>query len=91
MARHKAAERGLAVEFHVKDAMTIGDWDRRFATVIDSGLFHVFSDEDRMRYIAGLTHITELGGTAVAIVFQRRRAWHARPSACLAERDSRCF
>ena len=69
IARRKAAKRGLTVEFHVKDAMTLGDWDRRFATVIDSGLFHVFSDEDRMRYIAGLTHITELGGRLLLLCF----------------------
>jgi len=62
MARRKAVERGLAVEFHVKDVMTLGDWDKRFATVIDSGLFHVLSDEDRGRYVAGLTHVTEPGG-----------------------------
>src|SRR5262245_32824865 len=41
-ARAKAAERGLTVEFLVKDAMTLADWDERFASVVDSGLFHVF-------------------------------------------------
>src|SRR5213080_5531167 len=34
-ARLKAAERGLAAEFLVKDALTLGDWDKRFASVID--------------------------------------------------------
>src|SRR5215469_5178474 len=69
MARHKAAERGLAVEFQVKDAMTLELWDKRFATVIDCGLFHVFSDEDRVRYAAGLTHITEPGGRLLLLCF----------------------
>lgn len=69
IARRKAAERGLTVEFHVKDAMTLEDWDRRFATVIDSGLFHVFSDEDRIRYVAGLTHVTEPGGRLLLLCF----------------------
>ena len=69
MARRKAAERGLTVEFHVKDAMTLGDWDKRFATVIDSGLFHVFSEEDRIRYVAGLTHVTEPGGRLLLLCF----------------------
>src|SRR6516164_9179773 len=41
-ARRKAAERGLAVEFLVKDATKLGDWGERFASVIDCGLFHVF-------------------------------------------------
>jgi len=34
IARRKAAERGLTVEFQVKDAMTLEDLDRRFATLI---------------------------------------------------------
>src|SRR4051794_39712784 len=38
-ARVKAAERGLSAEFLVKDALTLGDWGERFASVIDSGLF----------------------------------------------------
>jgi SAM-dependent methyltransferase len=54
LARSKAVERGLAVEFLVKDALTLGEWDRKFTTVIDSGLFHVFSDDDRKRYVDGL-------------------------------------
>ena len=68
-ARGKAAERGLTVEFQVKDAMTLSDWDKRFATVIDSGLFHVLSDEDRVRYAAGLTHVTEPGGRLLLLCF----------------------
>ncbi len=69
MARSKAVERGLTVEFQVKDALTLGDWDKRFATVIDSGLFHVFSDQDRVRYVAGLTHVTQPGGRMLLLCF----------------------
>src|SRR5215831_7702473 len=61
-ARAKAAQRGLAVEFLVKDATALGDWDQRFASVIDCGLFHVFSDADRRRYAAGLAHVLQPGG-----------------------------
>ncbi len=61
-ARVKAAERGLAVEFEVKDALTLRDWGRRFATAIDSGLFHVFSDDDRRRYVDGLAAALLPGG-----------------------------
>jgi len=61
-ARAKAVERALSVEFLVKDAMTLRDWGRRFATVIDSGLFHVFSDDDRRRYVEGLRAALALGG-----------------------------
>jgi SAM-dependent methyltransferase len=61
-ARAKAAERGLAVEFLVKDATTLADWRERFASVIDWGLFHVFSDDDRRRYVGGLARVLEPGG-----------------------------
>ena len=61
-ARAKAAERGLSVEFLVKDAMTLGDWDKRFASVIDSGLFHIYDGEERQRYVQGLARVTIPGG-----------------------------
>jgi cyclopropane fatty-acyl-phospholipid synthase-like methyltransferase len=61
-ARTKAAARGLSVEFLLKDATTLGDWSKRFSTVIDCGLFHVFSDEDRRRYVQGLAHVLRPGG-----------------------------
>src|SRR3954471_13310221 len=50
-ARRKAGERGLHAEFIEMDALTLTALDRRFDSVIDSGLFHVFSDEDRVRYV----------------------------------------
>jgi SAM-dependent methyltransferase len=68
-AQRKAAERSLAVEFLVKDALTLADWDQRFATVIDCGLLHVFSDEDRHRYVEGLAHVLEPGGRLFLMCF----------------------
>jgi cyclopropane fatty-acyl-phospholipid synthase-like methyltransferase len=69
-ARVKAAERGLAVEFLVKDALTLGDWGVRFASVIDSGLFHVFSDDGRRRYVQGLAQVVEPGGHLFLMCFR---------------------
>jgi cyclopropane fatty-acyl-phospholipid synthase-like methyltransferase len=68
-ARRKAVERGLAVEFLVKDATALADWGERFASVIDCGLFHVLSDDDRRRYVAGLAHVIEPGGTLFLMCF----------------------
>jgi SAM-dependent methyltransferase len=68
-ARLKAAQRGLSAEFLVKDALTLGDWDPRFATAIDSGLFHIFSDDDRRRYVRGLAHVIEPGGLLFLMCF----------------------
>lgn len=68
-ARRKAGERGLDAEFAVMDALTLTTLDQRFDNVIDSGLFHVFSDEDRARYVAGLTHVTNPGGRLFLLCF----------------------
>src|SRR5579859_7241747 len=61
-ARQKAAERGLPATFLVKDALTLQDWSERFDNVIDSGLFHVFNDADRRRYVEGLATVLKPGG-----------------------------
>jgi SAM-dependent methyltransferase len=68
-ARVKAAERGLAVEFLVKDATALGDWAERFASVIDCGLFHCFSDDDRRRYVRGLSRLVRPGGRLFLMCF----------------------
>ena len=68
-ARRKAAERGLSVRFQVKDALTLGDWGEQFASVIDSGLFHVFSDDDRHRYVQGLARVVEPDGRLFLMCF----------------------
>jgi cyclopropane fatty-acyl-phospholipid synthase-like methyltransferase len=61
-AQRKAAERGVQVTFLVKDALALKDWSERFDNVIDSGLFHVFSDEDRRRYVEGMATVLKPGG-----------------------------
>jgi cyclopropane fatty-acyl-phospholipid synthase-like methyltransferase len=68
-ARRKADERGLSVEFLVKDATMLSDWGARFASVIDCGLFHVFSDDDRRRYVQGLAQVVEPGGRLFLMCF----------------------
>jgi len=68
-ARLKAAERGAAVTFLVKDALTLADWNERFDNVIDSGLFHVFADEQRAQYVCGLATILKPGGRVFLMCF----------------------
>lgn len=53
-ARRKAEERGLAARFVVWDALDLGSLGERFETVLDCGLFHVFDDGDRARYVESL-------------------------------------
>jgi cyclopropane fatty-acyl-phospholipid synthase-like methyltransferase len=68
-AQRKATERDLSVTFLVKDALTLKDWSDRFDNVIDSGLFHVFSDEDRTKYVAGLATVLRSGGRLFLMCF----------------------
>src|SRR5690348_18386896 len=46
-ARAKAAERGVQAYFEVADVLSLEQLGMTFDTIIDSGVFHVFSDEDR--------------------------------------------
>ena len=68
-AKKKAAEQGAAANFLVKDALTLKDWSERFDNVIGSGLFHVFSDEDRLRYVEGLATVLKPGGRLFLMCF----------------------
>ncbi len=68
-AKQKAAERGLTATFLVMDALALKKLPEAFDTIIDSGLFHVFSDEDRRRYVAGLGSVLKPGGWLFLLCF----------------------
>lgn len=68
-ARAKAAERGLTARFEPADALHLELLGERFGTVIDSGLFHVFDDADRPRYVTSLASVVEPGGTYYMMCF----------------------
>ena len=72
-ARHKAAEQGLAVRFEVADALSLDGLGLTFDTVIDSGLFHVFDDADRARYVTSLASVLPPGGTCYLMCFSERQ------------------
>ncbi len=68
-ARRKAEERGLAVPFAVCDALDLGRLRRRFDTVLDCGLFHVFDDAERERYVRSLVAVLAPGSTLHLLCF----------------------
>ena len=68
-ARRKATERSLTATFFVMDALALKDLPEVFDSVIDSGLFHVFSDEDRRRYVEGLATVLKSGGRLFLLCF----------------------
>ena len=69
MARNKARDRGIEVEFVAADAFQLERLGRRFQTVLDCGLFHTFDGEERSRYVASLASVTELDGTLYVLCF----------------------
>ncbi len=68
-AKQKSAERRLAATFLVMDALALGELPEVFDTAIDCGLFHVFSDEDRRRYVDGLATVLKPGGRLYLLCF----------------------
>ncbi len=77
-ARGKAAERGLDARFEVADALdahALGAVDpgRPFDVIIDIGVFHVFSDDDRPRYVASLARALRPAGTLYLMCFSDRQ------------------
>lgn len=68
-ARAKAQQQAISVDFIVADALRLRDFEARFDNVIDSGLFHVFSDEDRVAYVDGVRHLLRSGGRLFLLCF----------------------
>jgi cyclopropane fatty-acyl-phospholipid synthase-like methyltransferase len=72
-ARAKASERGLTARFEVADALDLGRLGLTADTVIDSGMFHVFGDDDRARYVASLAAVLRPAGTCYLMCFSDRQ------------------
>lgn len=69
IAKKKAEERGLTATFLVMDALAVKELPEVFDSAIDSGLFHVFSDDDRRRYVDGLASVLKPGGQLFLLCF----------------------
>jgi SAM-dependent methyltransferase len=69
LAEGKARDRGLSARFLVHDALDLGPLGEQFETVLDSGLFHVFDDDDRLRYVDSLRAVTAPGAGYFLLCF----------------------
>jgi cyclopropane fatty-acyl-phospholipid synthase-like methyltransferase len=69
LAQRKARDRGLAARFLVWDALKLPDLGEQFDTVLDSGLFHVFDDEDRGRFVPSLHAVMPAGARYYLLCF----------------------
>jgi len=78
-ARAKAAERGLAVELLVHDALDLPALGRHFDVALDVGLFHALADDERPRYAASLAAAVAPGGRAFLLCWSERNAFGFGP------------
>ena len=79
-ARANARERGLSARFEVADVRDLSRLSLTADAVIDSGVFHVFGDEDRAGYVASLAAVLEAGWGVLPHVLQRSAARDLGPA-----------
>ena len=60
------------IEFALRMALSLGRLGQTFDTVVDSGLFHVFDDEHRARYVLSLAAALRPDGTCFLMCFSDR-------------------
>jgi cyclopropane fatty-acyl-phospholipid synthase-like methyltransferase len=73
IAKRKARERGLNIHFLVHNALDLASIGEQFDTVLDSGLFHVFSDEHRATYVESLKAVTRPGARYFMLCFSEHQ------------------
>jgi cyclopropane fatty-acyl-phospholipid synthase-like methyltransferase len=78
-ARRKATERAVAARFEVADALALDRLGLTFDTIIDSGVFHVFDDNDRPKYVTSLGSVLQPGGTCYLMCFSDRQPGEIGP------------
>jgi SAM-dependent methyltransferase len=79
-AQRKTVERGVDATFQVLDALDLVALGETFDTIVDSGMFHVFDDDARSRYVKALGAVIRPGGHVHLMCFSDRQpgAWGPR-------------
>jgi cyclopropane fatty-acyl-phospholipid synthase-like methyltransferase len=73
IAKRKSRERGLNSRFLVHNALDLASLDEQFDTLIDSGLFHVFSDDHRAAYVESLKAVARPGARYLMLCFSEHQ------------------
>ena len=73
IAQDKARARGLTARFLVWNALQLASLGEPFDTVLDCGLFHVFDDDDRARFVDSLRAVIRPGGRYHMLCFSDRQ------------------
>lgn len=78
-AKSKAVAQGLDVCFLTMNALALGQLPRQFDNVIDCGLFHLFSDTDRVLYVDALATVLRPAGRLWLLCFSEQEPPGAGP------------
>ena len=73
IARGKARDRGLTVRFLEWNALDLSSLNEEFNTALDCGLFHVFEDVDRPRFVESLRTSMPIGSRYYMLCFSDRQ------------------
>jgi SAM-dependent methyltransferase len=73
IAEGKARDRDIRARFLVWDALDLAGLDERFDTVLDCGLFHVYDDDDRPRFVESLRAAIPPDGRYFMLCFSDRQ------------------
>ncbi len=68
----KAKQRLVKVDFRVSNALSLEFDDEMFDYATDSGLFHIFDDKNRRRYVEEVARIVKPGGTYFMACFSEK-------------------
>src|SRR5258708_22454968 len=68
-AQAKAQQRGISAMFEVGDVLHLDRLGRQFDVITDSGVFHVFDDEERPVYVNSLRSVLRPGGMYYLMCF----------------------
>jgi len=71
-ANAKAVERQLKVDFRLANALSLDFRDGYFDNVIDSGLFHTFTDDDRQSYVNEVARVLAPNGRYFMLCFSEK-------------------
>lgn len=69
MAKQRAKQRHLNAKFIIQNVLELSNLQQKFDTLIDSGVFHVFDDGQRVHYVKSLGSVLREQGIYYMLVF----------------------
>ena len=71
-AEQKARVAKLELDFQVGSGLDLGHLGQVYETVIDSGVFHIFTDVQRVQYLSNIKSVLKTGGLYYGLCFSER-------------------